>query len=702
MMLEPHKVSGIIVTLIVFHLSCNNKVSNALAVNINNNKCVYNKQNVLRISDPDLESAEICVRRYQNATHLYYTNSNLKKVPSFINFLRDLVFLDLSENDISDANLSTLDFHICSKLIEVDFGYNNISVLKKSDFNCLRRIQAMHIRKNSLETIENGTFTKIMSELTHINLEYNKLTVIDTSLVSRIKLGKMMHLHVNVSWNNINTLTNSYNITIKDFNKTISVGIDLVHNNFTTIDINLLLQLFNVTKWYQLLNLFNCGFDLRFNPFICDCRNYDLAKYLREFHDMDRDNPVFSITCGSPRTLYGKLIRAVDLIDFNCTVTEDCPPDCHCILTINLTLITVHCGVTYKMTELPEITPGAKELIIDMKTEALVTLSPRPYLDNVSTLDVSGCGIAEIDPRIEDQLAKIPTIYLHDNKIQYLPTLFSSYTLKGDHKLTLYGNQFVCDCNTLWLKRWVEKNYEHFIHGDKILCATGPGLGESIIEVPDSEFICSSHLSLYIIIGISAGCLATSVFIIVAVIHYKTHIQVWFIANFDVCKYCCRKPFRNDFKYDVFVSYSYDDSSDVDKIVEFLEKQSPPYKLCKADREFVVGKSIVDNIFNAIKSSHTTLLIVSNNFLRSQFCNMEFREAHLRFLKNRDINLILVKLDDLDQCLIKNELEAYMKRYVYIDYRDKQFYAKLLVALPYNEKRPSSESSPLIPKQVNS
>jgi hypothetical protein len=54
----------------------------------------------------------------------------------------------------------------------------------------------------------------------------------------------------------------------------------------------------------------------------------------------------------------------------------------------------------------------------------------------------------------------------------------------------------------------------------------------------------------------------------------------------------------------------------------------------------------------------------------------------MRFLKDRNINMVLIMLEELDNNLIGKELKFYMESHVYIKYRDNQFWAKLLHSLP--------------------
>lgn len=169
------------------------------------------------------------------------------------------------------------------------------------------------------------------------------------------------------------------------------------------------------------------------------------------------------------------------------------------------------------------------------------------------------------------------------------------------------------------------------------------------------------------------------------------------ISNFGVCTYCFRRRKKRRLHYDIFIAHSCEDDVTIGNIVDFLESQSPSYQVCLGERNFQLGRTISENILDAIESSHTTLMAISNNFLRSSWCSMEFREAHMRFLRDRNVNMVLIVLEDLDEELIFKELRLYLQTHVYLNFTDRYFLAKLLQNIPI--MIPSdTETDPLLPK----
>ncbi|XP_045214844.2 protein toll-like [Mercenaria mercenaria] len=641
-----------------------------------------------------------CLEAYNTSETLIFSNSRLKRIPEYLDILKGLVNLDLSQNEITAVSFDTSQ-QMCNNLKQLVLDDNDIHVLRAGNLDCLESLEKLYLANNNLSFIENGTFSVKLKALDYVHLVNNNLTILDSSIMSKVLLSNKTRITINASRNSITGFTNSINITINDIHKSIAFKGVLTHNNITTLDTNYYFKMFSVTRpLIQLLNMWNSGFDARFNPFICDCAIFPLAIALRKLHSMDPDNPDFSITCGTPKSLEGMLVRKVHADQFNCSVTHGCPDSCTCFKTIALGLITVDCSNTYHLDDLPMTCPVADKIYINIKSNGMVQLSSRAYLRNVTVFDVSQCAIADIDPSIAKALeGRINTsIYLHDNNLENIPKTFEKFNFSKGQVLTIDGNPFNCDCHTLWMKQWLLSNKNHIYHQDKIVCATGPGKGKPMVEVPDSKFVCQTSLTFADILFITVGSLLVCVIIVSVTVCKINSIQVFMISHFDICRYCFRKRKHRRLRYDIFIAHSCEDDNIIHDIVDNLEHHDPPYKVCIGERNFEPGKTISENILDAIESSHTSLLVISNNFLRSAWCNMEFREAHMRFLRDRNINMVLIILEDLDTSLVYKELKLYLGTHVYIKYSDKHFRAKLLQSLPImiTSDIALDETSPLI------
>lgn len=128
---------------------------------------------------------------------------------------------------------------------------------------------------------------------------------------------------------------------------------------------------------------------------------------------------------------------------------------------------------------------------------------------------------------------------------------------------------------------------------------------------------------------------------------------VWYMKMMWAWLQAKRKPRRapcRDICYDAFVSYSERDSHWVENLmVQELENWDPPFKLCLHKRDFVPGKWIIDNIIDSIEKSHKTVFVLSENFVKSEWCKYELDFSHFRLFDENNDAAILVLLEPIEK-----------------------------------------------------
>ncbi|ESO99004.1 hypothetical protein LOTGIDRAFT_99645, partial [Lottia gigantea] len=109
-----------------------------------------------------------------------------------------------------------------------------------------------------------------------------------------------------------------------------------------------------------------------------------------------------------------------------------------------------------------------------------------------------------------------------------------------------------------------------------------------------------------------------------------------------------------------FLSYS---SKDAEWVIETLAKDledprcSLGLRLCLHHRDFQVGDCISDNIICGVDKSRHTVLIVSQNFLKSEWCVFEFREALHKSLLEKRKHMVIVLLEDVELTNVESDFK---------------------------------------------
>ena len=118
-----------------------------------------------------------------------------------------------------------------------------------------------------------------------------------------------------------------------------------------------------------------------------------------------------------------------------------------------------------------------------------------------------------------------------------------------------------------------------------------------------------------------------------------------------------------------------------------IEENSPAkFKFCIHERDFLPGNTIEDNIVNAIENSRKTILVLSDNFLTSGWCEFELQMARMESVRKRTNLLIAVILEPLSARNMSRGLQRLIRRNTYIEWSEnprkkERFWEKMRTAL---------------------
>ncbi|XP_010004422.1 PREDICTED: toll-like receptor 1 [Chaetura pelagica] len=146
-------------------------------------------------------------------------------------------------------------------------------------------------------------------------------------------------------------------------------------------------------------------------------------------------------------------------------------------------------------------------------------------------------------------------------------------------------------------------------------------------------------------------------------------------------------------QFHAFISYSERDSLWVkNELMPNLEKGEGCVQLCQHERNFVPGRSIVENIINCIEKSYKSIFVLSPNFVQSEWCHYELYFAHHKLFSENSNSLILILLEPIPPYVIParyHKLKALMAKRTYLEWpkeRSKRplFWANLRAAVSIN------------------
>ena len=175
--------------------------------------------------------------------------------------------------------------------------------------------------------------------------------------------------------------------------------------------------------------------------------------------------------------------------------------------------------------------------------------------------------------------------------------------------------------------------------------------------------------------------------------------RIWFYAKFELHPFDRDECENEGKRFDVFVSYSTEDSDWVREMIRKLEDDWG-YRVCFHELHFEGGASIAANCERAVHLSKRTLCLISRNFLASPWCRAEFDAARSFDVNYHKQRLIVVKCEDVNVNEIPenaSEIKYYLKNFTYIDKNSYLFDVKLKYVLPQTKQGPvANEETPLL------
>nr|ACZ82293.1 Toll-like receptor 2 [Sus scrofa] len=265
-------------------------------------------------------------------------------------------------------------------------------------------------------------------------------------------------------------------------------------------------------------------------------------------------------------------------------------------------------------------------------------------------------------------LPQLKELYISRNKLKTLPdasflpmlsvlrisrntiNTFSKEQLDSFQKLKTLeagGNNFICSCDFL-----------SFTQGQQALAQVLSDWPENYLcDSPShvrGQRVHDTRLSLtecHRVAVVSVVCCALFLLLLLTGALCHHFHGLWYMKMMWAWLQAKRKPRkapRRDVCYDAFVSYSEQDSYWVENLmVQELEHFQPPFKLCLHKRDFIPGKWIIDNIIDSIEKSQKTIFVLSENFVKSEWCKYELDFSHFRLFDENDDTAILILLEPI-------------------------------------------------------
>ncbi|XP_078574856.1 toll-like receptor 4 [Branchiostoma floridae x Branchiostoma japonicum] len=339
--------------------------------------------------------------------------------------------------------------------------------------------------------------------------------------------------------------------------------------------------------------------------------------------------------------------------------------------------------------------------VLDLSYNNFDTMTALPFenLTNLTSLYLSSNRIPSIPDNLFKSVPNLRKLKLNSNrKLGKLPEKGLGF-LRNLERLNLEDNPLQCTCEEEWFYDWVVSNQTKtlFYNLSNYGCVAPERLVHKTILDFDAEAQ-GCHDKTGIHLAISAALLLV-IFLVGVLVGYRYRWYIkygCFVIKARFHGYQALRDENLQKKFDAFVSYNHNDRAWVmNELVPHVEEEGDAFRLCLDYRDFVPGAPITDNIVNSIYDSRKTICLVTEEFLKSEWCEMEVQMATYRLFDEQVDVLILVFLEDIpDRALHRyHRLRRLMCKRTYLEWpKDPQekalFWERLKDALKTGDRPP--------------
>ncbi|XP_052081849.1 protein toll-like [Mytilus californianus] len=654
---------------------------------------IYGLLHFVKISNNNI--SEIDENLFMNVLGLQViiiTNVGLRFIgKSTFSGQNQLTYLDLSNNEIND--LPSTVFNQLPSLKYICLSHNNLQYLREKLFSDLEQLMEINLENNMITAITDGVLPVNSITLKTLILSHNPLVEFPVCILYIRSLRKVELKSTYISFRNMTAILEK--VDTSSLLRSVNPSSSSIESNFlrTTDEWRIVdLTGSRVTGFFidddmccharrvMLVMLKHFKFEIKENHLTCFSNIIPFNKLMQNFTESGHwtgDEYFFTDWfCEYPREFERKSVLSIKAEDTYSQVNiSECPTLCKCYFREVYNVTIVNCrGVG--LSKLPH-TMSSSDLDLWLENNNISKLIFRSYLSNVRQLILSHNRIENIDPTIFRKLENLKILKLDNNLLTHIPKSIDVLQL---NKLCLKNNPFVCDCRTLWFKKWLLRNILLIDNLREVTCNSESKNGHQIIHVPDYKFTCKNPTVFHNYAKPVAA--ATSVILIISVIafslvYYRFEIKVLLYVSFEWHPFDRGKLDRNEI-VDLTIIHAIDTTEFVDEQL-VLPLQQLGFVICSQANDFIAGYSVHENISSAVFYSKHVLLILSENMISdSVLLDFTLAECQDKMKVNRANFLLVTNIARTCRVAkLNKELQKYIKLHQHLRCQESLFLSKI-------------------------
>lgn len=619
-----------------------------------------------------------------------------------------LRWLDISHNLIRDlSNFFGLNEELA--LTEMDVSFNQLKTLVPQ--NIPDSIETLLVQENQISHIDPYTFFK-KTRLIKVDLTVNNLQTIDrtalrlSSDVTRLPdfymTGNPIECDCEMTWfksiNSGSSLQNYVYPIVKDIE---SIYCRLVYTRQQTF-----IPLVEAKN-----EQFLCPYTTHCFA-LCQCCDFDACDC--------------EMTCPDNCTCYHDSSWSKNIAECSSAGFYDLPDQ----LPMDATEVFLDGNI------LPELDShtfiGRKNLqILHLNHSQIHTIQNKTFngLKSLTVLHLEGNALTQLHGYEFEFLTNLRELYLEDNLLETIHNGTFKF-LRSLEVLTLNGNRLMdfpawqlafnpllitaqlannlwsCDCEFIsrfraWMSVYggkvsdaaeiecvtneVVADKRLLIMGNPLdLCLAGDSADKNPLVGSKPMLMTEDHLPL---LAATLSIFAFILLISLAAFVYRNPLKVWLHAKYGLRLFqeTSNDPEDGNLKhFDAYITYSPKDDAFTREVISHTLEEDGHYNICLHHRDLMVSNPayIADTIIQATEASKRTILVLSENFLKSEWSRFDYKSGLHQALRSSKGKLIVIMLGDVANRDIDPDLRLYLKTSHVLHWGQKNFWEKLKYALP--------------------
>ncbi|CAH2312518.1 toll-like receptor 9A [Pelobates cultripes] len=495
----------------------------------------------------------------------------------------------------------------------IDISFNNIGVLHPDDFVGMEDVECLNMSFNYINQRLNGSQFNHLKSLRHLDLSHNRF-----DLYYYMALNELPQLKI------LNLAHNDYQFMMRGVNHRLEF-------------------LENLTSLTE-LNLNNNLIGLRISR---ELRNPSLKKLLFRNNELQS-----SWEFGKDTYFYiFRSLSSLKILDISYNQLLIIPHEVLLTLPESLQELNISHNAIYSfhwctIDHLVNLT----HLDLSFNSLSILYSNITTIKSSIMFLNLSSNRITSLQKHFFTSYIMLTELILSDNLIQMIDeNSFPKNLLLTLKILDVSGNPFKCTCDAHWFINYLIET-ETFVKylSTNMKCDSPDSLRRKSLLSMDPQ----SCQDLYGHSCFICSCLLVVTWMLITIVWKLFSWDLWYISQVVVAsiRSYSKLPIDSNEDFDAFVAFNTKDHAVRDwvyyELITQLEgTERDKFKLCLEERDWIAGKSTIENLYEAIYRSKKSVFILTHEGFNCGLLRHAFFMSHQRLLDEKRDVVVLVILD---------------------------------------------------------